>query len=179
MAKFITAVRISPAIAAIIIISLILGCQPQNSKVEAEARAKVIADKVLQFWNEGKVELADEIYTADVVRHDFALNQDFEGLDAQKKLVEGNRITFPDLKLTLIEMDVAGDTLTLMWSISGTNTGPMENMPPTGKAVEFKGLSLLHTKDGKIIEIWDFYNQLYILQQLGFTVVPPAEAEEK
>lgn len=158
---------------------LSLGCQPQNANTAAKSRAGAMVDKVMKMWNEGNMELAGEIYNDDVIRHDFALNQDFTGLEEQKKYIEQNRAAFPDLKLAVKEIVVEGDTLAFMWSFTGTNTGDMENMPATGKAVSFTGLSLAHLANGKVSEIWDFYNQLSILQQLGFTVTPPPEMKDK
>lgn len=178
MKGIIKAASVSTAI-AVFALGLALGCQTQNTNAMAEARAKTYVGKVMQLWNEGNMDVADEIYNADVVRHDFALNQDFTGVEAQKKLIEQNRTAFPDLKLAATEIVVEGDSLALMWSFTGTNTGPMGDFPATGKPIEFKGLSMVHLMDGRASEMWDFYNQLDILQQLGYTVAPPSEATEQ
>jgi len=176
MLKLAKAVIVLAAL-SIFSLGLIVSCQQQDTGEMASAQAKATVDKILQFWNEGKLDLADEIYAAGVVRHDMGLNKDFEGVEAQKELVTTNRTAFPDLKLDIIETIVKGDTLVEMWKMTGTNTGPMNDMPATGKMVQFEGISLVHLTDGKAVEIWDFYNQLYILEQLGFTVTPPAPPE--
>jgi steroid delta-isomerase-like uncharacterized protein len=172
MEKLVKAVYVSAAI-AVLVLCLLTGCQQQDMNAMAEARAQAMVEKVEQFWNEGNLDLADEIYATNVVRHDLALKQDFEGIEAQKKLVEDNRTAFPDLKITVTELIVKGDTLAMKWTDTGTNTGPMGDTPPTGKPVQFMGMSLVHLIDGKAVEIWDFYNQLDILQQLGYMVAPP------
>ena len=178
MERIVKAVCVSTAI-AVLALCLWTGCQKQDMNAMAEARAQAAVDKVEQFWNEGNLDLADEIYATNVVRHDLALKQDFEGIEAQKKLVEDNRAAFPDLKITVTELIVKGDTLAMMWTDTGTNTGPMGNAPPTGKPVKFTGMSLVHLVDGKAVEIWDFYNQLDILQQLGYMVAPPSGMMDK
>lgn len=178
MSKPIKAVNLLAAV-ALSVSCLSIGCQQQDMNAMAEARAQAMVEMVEQFWNEGNLDLADEIYAANVVRHDFALKQDFEGIEAQKKLVEDNRTALPDLKLAVTELVVKGDTLALMWSATGTNTGPMGDAPPTGKPLQFTGMSLVHLVDGKAVEIWDFYNQLDILQQLGYLVAPPPGMMEK
>ena len=52
-------------------------------------------------------------------------------------------------------------------------------MPPTGKNVQFSGVSVVHMVDGKAVEIWDFYSVLDMYQQLGFTLMPPQEKSEE
>ena len=159
-------------VVAVTLLCLSFGCQQQDTGAMAEAQAKATVDLVLQFWNEGNLDLAEQIYAPDVVRHDYGLNKDIVGLDAQKELVSQNRTTFPDLILTIDEVIVKGDTIALRWMLTGTNTGPLGETPATGNKVQFRGVSVIHLVNGKAIEIWDVYNQLDILQQLGFTVVP-------
>ena len=63
--------------------------------------------------------------------------------------------------------------------MTGTNTGSMADMPPTGKSVTVSGVSIIHMVNGKAIEIWDFYNVLDMYQQLGFALIPPQKQSEQ
>ena len=51
-------------------------------------------------------------------------------------------------------------------------------MPPTGKPVNFWGVSILHFANGKITEEWASFDTQSLMKQLGFTMMPPA-AEKK
>lgn len=44
-------------------------------------------------------------------------------------------------------------------------------IPPTGKEVTLKGCIVVHVRDGKIVEEFEYSDYLGFLQQLG--VVPP------
>ena len=110
---------------------------------------------------------------------DHGLKKDFAGLDAQKDLVTQNRTSFPDLRLTIDETIVMGDTIAMRWTLSGTNNGPIGEIPATGNKVQFPGVSVVHMANGKAVEIWDVYNQLDIMEQLGFTVAPRKKTEQK
>ena len=40
-------------------------------------------------------------------------------------------------------------------------------MPPTGRHIEIKGIIIHRIQDGKIVEEWEGYDNLSIMQQLG------------
>jgi predicted ester cyclase len=52
-----------------------------------------------------------------------------------------------------------------------TGTSPSLPIPPTGKEVALQGCTVVHVKDGKVSEEWEYSDYLGFLQQLG--VVSP------
>ena len=65
--------------------------------------------------------------------------------------------------------DSGSGTLTL----TGTNTGPREGQPATGKKIRLSGVTISRIVNGKIAEEWLYYNAAAFLTQLGFTITPP------
>jgi predicted ester cyclase len=59
-------------------------------------------------------------------------------------------------------------------TFTGTHTGEMYGIPPTGQRVSLQYVDILRLRDGKIVEHWLALDQLSFLQQLG--VDPFAEA---
>ena len=60
------------------------------------------------------------------------------------------------------------------WEVDGPNTGIFAEAPATGKKIKISGLSLIYfNKEGKIYKENVCYNELDLLQQLGYTLVPP------
>jgi len=60
------------------------------------------------------------------------------------------------------------------WTILGTNTGVFGESPPTGKKIKINGIThIKFDNKGKIIYEDVFYNELLLLQQLGYTLLPP------
>ena len=81
---------------------------------------------------------------------------------------------FPDLIITAEEVHYKDSIAFLQWNARGTNTGVFGEVGPTGKRVNINGLShLSFTNDGKIIKEIVYYNELELLQQLGYTLIPP------
>jgi predicted ester cyclase len=70
----------------------------------------------------------------------------------------------------------AGDDLVITrWSGSGTHTGELMGIPPTRKKVAVDGIWILRIAGGKIVESWNSWDTLGLLQQLG---VVPAMAQK-
>ena len=105
--------------------------------------------------------------------------EDIVGLENIKNYLENFFNAFPDLNITVDETIAVGNKLVQRWTLTGTNTGYMADMPPTGKNVGVSGVSIIHMVNGKAVEIWDFYNALDMYQQLGFTLIPPQEQSEQ
>jgi steroid delta-isomerase-like uncharacterized protein len=81
---------------------------------------------------------------------------------------------FPDIKVTADEVSISNNHLVAQWTLSGTNTGTFGGFPPTGKKVKVSGCSsLLFNEEGKMVRENVYYNELELLQQLGYTLNPP------
>jgi steroid delta-isomerase-like uncharacterized protein len=163
---------------ALALLCFVFGCQQKSSEVITDEEVQILNERIAGIWNDGRLEFVEEIYTPEVVRHDCGLPEDVVGLENMKNYFIFNRTAFPDLNLTVDKTIVKGHDIVFIWTFAGTNTGPMGDIPPTGKSVRFSGISAGRLVDGKLAEVWDYYNQASMLQQLGFTLTPPALPEE-
>jgi steroid delta-isomerase-like uncharacterized protein len=78
------------------------------------------------------------------------------------------KTAFPDLNVTVEEVIAEGDKAVTRWTVRGTHQGEIEEFgPPTGKQVELKGLTMHRIEGGKIVEEWEGYDNLGVMQQLG------------
>ena len=81
---------------------------------------------------------------------------------------------FPDAKMTIDTVVVKDRKLFTHWTLNGTNTGVFSGTPATGKKIELKGcVTASFSKKGKLMQEEVYYNELELLQQLGYTLVPP------
>ena len=173
-------IRLLTKITPVVILFLLFftfSCQKQGTEVITEEEMKAIAERTLEIWNEGNLDLIGELYAPELVRHECDLPEDVVGFDAFKNLVTWIRTQFPDFYMMVDEMIVKGDRMVMRWTMTGTNTGSLGDLPPTGKNMRVSGISIARLVNGKIAEVWDFYNQLDMLQQLGFTLTPPQVQE--
>ncbi len=81
---------------------------------------------------------------------------------------------FPDSTVKLDNVVLKDNRFYLHWHLYGTNTGNFDSIPPTGKKININGYAtILLNKNGKMIQEEVFYNELDLLEQLGYTLKPP------
>ena len=124
-----------------------------------------------ELGNGRKLETADEIFSAGHIHHDPVNSWVGTGPDPMKQLVSVYHTAFPDAHWNIESMYSAGDTVTARWTGTGTHRNPLAGIAPTGKSVRVEGIMIFRIADGKIVETWDVWDTLGMLQQLG--VVPP------
>jgi steroid delta-isomerase-like uncharacterized protein len=148
-----------------------VSCQ---EKIDNEKEMKALVEKEIKVWNGGPLSLFDEILSPEYVMHGVD-SKDIIGIDAYKEYVTSTRISFSDFNVVVDDLIIKGDKLVMRWTITGTNTGPFGDLPPTGKKFKVSGVTIAHFVDGKAREAWMFYNEVLSLSQLGFTITPPEE----
>lgn len=130
-----------------------------------QARNKVIAGRVFdEIFNQGKFEVADEIYAKDFVNHGLHRNA---SLDEDQAAVHAEKKAFPDLRISVNLMAAQGDLVTVVWTFRGTHTGSgYYGLPATGTKVELRGITVWRILDGKIREEWTSFDQLTVARQI-------------
>jgi predicted ester cyclase len=58
----------------------------------------------------------------------------------------------------------------------GTNTGPFQGMPPTGRPVEVESIDIVRVRDGRYVEHWGVIDMAAMMLQLG--MLPPLPGAE-
>jgi steroid delta-isomerase-like uncharacterized protein len=111
-------------------------------------------------------DIVDEVYAPDLVWHE--PDQEIRGPEEAKKFIATYKTAFPDLNVTVEDAIAEGDKVSTRWTIRGTHQGEIEEFgPPTGKQIELKGISISRIEGGKIVEEWNSYDNLGVMQQLG------------
>jgi predicted ester cyclase len=80
---------------------------------------------------------------------------------------------FPDLNITIEDQIAEGDKVVTRWVGRGTQQGELQGIPPTGKQATTSGIAIDRIVSGKLVETWDQFDALGMMQQLG--VVPTPE----
>jgi steroid delta-isomerase-like uncharacterized protein len=129
-----------------------------------QAKNKAVAARVFEeLFNQGKFQVADEIYVSDFVNH--GLHKNFD-LQADQAAVHAEKKAFPDLKMTVDLMVAEGDLVTVVWTFRGTNTAAGYGLPPTGARIELRGITVWRIVDGKIREEWTSFDDMQAARQL-------------
>jgi predicted SnoaL-like aldol condensation-catalyzing enzyme len=128
---------------------------------------KVNEELALRYHNdifqEGKLEVADEILSPDFVLHNPSLPEELrKGPEGVKKYASAIIESVSDRKLVQNDIFAKGDKVLIRWTNSGTNMGlynkTLFGNKPTGKQYVATGFDQFRISNGKIIEMWQQYN---------------------
>ena len=158
----------------IFVIVISISCQPKEDKPLTEEEAKVILDRFMEITMNADTVLAGEILHPDCVLKYPLLPEPIKGIESYKQFLINTINTFSEFKATIEEVNVKGDRVWCRYSMSGINTGPLGDIPATGKKFQVTGMAITRILDGKIIEDETYWNVLGLFQQLGFTLAPPS-----
>ena len=149
---------------ALLLSFTICSCQYKTEEI-TEDEAKAIAAQVLKIWNEGDLDLADQIYAPDYVRHHPtpSVNASLEDL---KNTVTANRAGFPDYNLMFDEMILHGDRVIFRATVTGTNTAPIGERPATGRKIHLSGIYIYRIANNKIAEEWTYLGKATVAVNL-------------
>lgn len=128
-----------------------------------------------EVWNEGRIQTIHDLLAADgVARGQRGGDSEIRGPEEFAKFVREIRGAFPDVKLKVEDIFGVGDKVVLRWSATMTHSGDALGMPATGKLVRSHGITIARIENGKIVEGWDNWDQLGMLEQIGVYQRPEA-----
>jgi steroid delta-isomerase-like uncharacterized protein len=116
---------------------------------------KAVSRRVAQeIFNGGNLDLADELYAPDYVLHDPSLPEALHGPGGIKQYAAMTLGVFPDARVTVEEQIAEGEKVVDRWTATGTHTGDLMGIPPTGRRIEISGITISRFSGGKIAEDW-------------------------
>ena len=81
--------------------------------------------------------------------------------------VAGWHRVFPDFRFEIDEMVAEGDLVAVRLTLSGTQQDQWQDIPATGKQIIVTAMIFLRFENGKIVEIWEDFDEYGMRRQLG------------
>jgi steroid delta-isomerase-like uncharacterized protein len=130
-------------------------------------------DRIIEeAWNNGNLEVIDELVASDYELHVPNAPKEFRGPEGFKEFVQMYRTAFPDLTLSVEDRVVEGDKIADRMVSRGTHEGELMSIEPTGKETEMMSMVIHHLEDGKVVADDGLLDNLGLLQQLGVVELP-------
>jgi steroid delta-isomerase-like uncharacterized protein len=123
-----------------------------------------------EVWNLGRASAIDEMLASDGVVH--GLGPDLCGPAEFKPFHAAYRSAFPDITIQVDDVLSEGDIVAARWSCTGTHRGDSLGFMATSKRARFSGMTFVRVRGGKVVEGWNNFDQLGMLQQLGVVTLP-------
>jgi steroid delta-isomerase-like uncharacterized protein len=150
------------------------GADPTTATAGALDPADASRRLIEQSFNEGNLELIEQLVAPEAVNHDSGLPaamRDLRGPEGLKRVVTMYREAFPDVRMTVDDVIAADDKVVLRWHSEGTHRGDLAGLAPTGARGSVTGISIDRWQDGKIVEAWAEWDNMGLARQVG--AAPP------
>lgn len=118
------------------------------------------------IFSQGQLALIEQVASPNHILH-IPAGPDVQGQEGLRQFVTLYRTAFPDLRFIIEDQLIEGDKIVARWTAQGTQQGPLQGIPPTGKAVKVTGITISRIVDGKMTEGWVNWDMLGVLHQIG------------
>jgi steroid delta-isomerase-like uncharacterized protein len=127
----------------------------------------------MDIFQQGNLAAVDQLISPDFVWHAPATPPEWvQGPEGVGRAATELRTAYPDLNFTHEDTLAEGDRVMIRWTMRGTHNGPLMSIPATGKPVMVAGIDVFRIAGGKIVELWQYWDQLGMQQQLGVIPLP-------
>jgi len=139
----------------------------------SEANKEIIR-RYQDAYNTNNLDVLDELLAPDWKSNGWPEGVP-QSIEAAKAFYQAVLASFPDVHFTTLNLVAEGDWVVQRTVARGTFKGePLAGLQPNGKLCEAGGISMFRIADGKIVERWEQFDQVGMLQQLGVMPAPSA-----
>ncbi|WP_233194429.1 ester cyclase [Haloferax marisrubri] len=141
------------------------------------ASAAEFADAYVELWNTRNYAAIPRLVSESFVMYDPAApaegipgpKREVHGRDGLRQFVEGVTTGYPDFEITVLEL-LAGDGVVMYEArLTGTHDGPLDGLPPTGRMIDIRVVSVLRLDGDYISEHRAYFDMREVAEQLGLT----------
>ncbi len=124
-----------------------------------------------EVWNEKKIASVDQ-YLAQEYSIKLDTADPWEGKtlshsDFQQRLNHSFN-SFSDMHFDITSSIEEETHVAITWILTGTNDGPIGDLPPTGKSIRTNGMTIYHFKGQLICGHTQVFDRMTVMRQLGF-----------
>ena len=139
-----------------------------------EANVSLVRRFFDEVLNKTDMKVAEAILAPNFVMYYPTTPEPLRGVEGLKQVHLSYIAGFPDWQFRIEEEIPAGEKVVVRWSGSGTHSGDLMGIPPTGKHATVTGISIDKVQDGKVVESWNEWDNAGLMQQLGLVGEPAA-----
>jgi predicted ester cyclase len=141
-------------------------CLLRRWHVSVDANKELVRRITEEGLNKGNVGFVDDLFAPDYRVNNAGLDLP-RGPEAFKSAVALWRSAFPDFTVTIDALIGEGDLVVNRFHTSGTHTGQLMHVPPTGKRFTVYGADVHRVVDGRVVESWISDDVPRILLEIG------------
>jgi len=149
------------------VFSAIVACSTPSQERILQRNRNLVQRMNREVWNEGNLDVIDELYSAGFVQHFLPDGSQSMGIDDLRARVQAHRKAFPDWSEEIKQTLADADLVVIRFVSTGTNEGSWLGHPATGNSIRINEMSIFRIQDGKIAEQWLLPDVFSLRRQLG------------
>jgi predicted ester cyclase len=132
------------------------------------SQAEEVLAGIYEAINTGNVGLLEKFVAPDYIEH----SEGYRGVEPFQQQVTAFRAAFPDLHVSIDDLLTDGDRFASRTTVTGTHTGDLMGIPPTGKQISVEAVDIGRIENGQAKERWGGLDMYSMLTQLGVIPAP-------
>ncbi len=130
-------------------------------------KTQVIERYFRELFNQGRVELIDELLAPDYVNHSPGSPELPPGRSGVRIVVQALRTAFPDLHYEIEQVVEGEEAVAVRATLTGTHRGDLFGLPATGKRVNVTQMTFERFRGSQIVAHHRLTDDLAMRRQLG------------
>jgi steroid delta-isomerase-like uncharacterized protein len=136
--------------------------------MSAEENISLIRRWYREVWREGKNDTIFELIAPNArLRGQVGPDAEIRGPEGFAAFAENIRNAFPDTEVEVEDIFAVDDKVAVRWIATGTHKGDGLGVSASGTRVRICGTTIARIENGKIVEGWDNWDRLGMLEQIG------------
>lgn len=132
--------------------------------------ASAVADRYFDAWNRQDAEAIAAVFAADGTYSDPIVRE--LGPEATGAYAGALFSAFPDLAFSVGRRTVGDDgVVTAEWRMTGTQSGPYQGLPPSGRPVSVDGVDVIAVDGDRVRSVVGYFDGGAVPRQLGLQVI--------
>lgn len=132
------------------------------------SRAEMVVRCLLEEgFNSGRLAVVDELVAADMREHQLREAGHPSGPAGVKAVITSLRSAFPDFRLSIQDLAIAGEVIWTRNLATGTHLGRFRDRAPTGRRIAITVFDVMRVVNGRIVEHWGLPDHFTLMSQIS------------
>jgi steroid delta-isomerase-like uncharacterized protein len=130
-----------------------------------------------EVWNQKKVATVHELVAPECIWHGTSeTGEELRGPDGFLQLHARLIDAFPDMHFDVQDVFGAGDQIAVRWTAKMKHLGDGMGIKASGADITIHGMGIARMVNGKVVETWDNWDKLGMMQQIQAAQAKTASA---
>lgn len=147
-------------------IFLVAGCSGAPTPLQAQSPREVFE----AYWaaaDRGDLDAMASFFATGAVYEDIPFEFSIAGRSAIREMLEQALAGLHPVERRVLRVVADSSFVAVEWEVEGVHAGPILGVPPGGRVLRFRTLSLLEIRDGRIMRVTDYTDRTSLEKQLA------------